>query len=90
MTAALGSRPAVDQLACLRRVWHEAYIAVAANERTKTDRTADSGPKRIPVQERAAMQDAQRQRLVGLNIDGPLEPSHVLVDLAHQMIDDDL
>eukprot|EP00971_Amphidinium_carterae_P321076 6382367-Amphidinium_carterae.1 len=41
-------------LAALRRVWHEAYIAVCAVERDRSARTDETGPKRVPLQERAA------------------------------------
>eukprot|EP00971_Amphidinium_carterae_P269566 5347656-Amphidinium_carterae.1 len=38
--------PGAGELAALRRVWHEAYIAVCAVERDRTARTDETGPKR--------------------------------------------
>eukprot|EP00971_Amphidinium_carterae_P214603 4258657-Amphidinium_carterae.1 len=46
------------------------------------------GPPRVHLQERARTQEAQQERLRGLDIRGPLEPSHALQDSVHQMRQD--
>eukprot|EP00973_Karenia_brevis_P063419 8815446-Karenia_brevis.AAC.1 len=54
---------------------------VAADAQRKASGIDDEvRPKKLPGPERNARLDAIKDRLVGLNIAGPMEPSHALVD----------
>ena len=83
----MGDRDHV-KAAALRRLFVEAYTLAAADLRSKVERTADDPPKRLPVAERAARFEKLRRRLVGVSLEGDLEPSHHLVDRIVQMVED--
>ena len=68
------------QLACLRRLWYEAHAVSLSDIRARTETTEDSPARRLPIPERASRLASQQIRLAGVLIEGPLEPSHGLID----------
>ena len=78
------------ELSAWRRIWFEAHTIGVSDLRQKVERTEDSAPRRLPVPERAAKLAAQRQRLSGVPISGPLLPSHSLVDFVFTMREDEV
>lgn len=83
----LGDAEHVKQ-AALRRLFYEAYSFVSAEMRSKVERTDSDAPKRLPVPERASRMRAFVARLPGVQVTGPYEPSHALVDLFTQCYED--
>jgi hypothetical protein len=53
----------------------------------RIERTDSDVPTKLPVEERKERMDRLRVRLPGLEIKGHLEPSHALVDLMVQMLE---
>jgi hypothetical protein len=53
----------------------------------RIERTDADVPTKLPVEERKERMDRLRVRLPGLEIKGHLEPSHSLVDLMVQMLE---
>ena len=68
------------QLACLRRLWYEAYTVSLSDIRARTETTEDSPARRLPIPERASRLASQQLRLSGVLIKGQLEHSHSLID----------
>ena len=82
MTTALGSAPTLGQLASLRRLFHEAYSLTAAELKHSVERVEDMPVKKLAQPERADRLKRQQTKLKGIRIEGKLEPSDRLVDLA--------
>ena len=68
------------QLACLRRLWYESHAVSLSDIRARIETTEDSPAIRLPTPERASRLASQQIRLAGVLIEGPLEPSHSLID----------
>lgn len=83
-----GALPNAGQLALLRRLLMEAHTMSLQDMRSKVDRTEDSPALKLQPAERAARYDAQRNRLNGLDLSGPLECSHYLIDAVCQQYED--
>ena len=77
------------EMSTLRRLWHEAHAVALSEVRNKLERTEESAPRKLPVPERAARLASQQARLVGLQINDFLEPSHALIDFVCSIKDDD-
>lgn len=82
MTTALGADPTLGQLASLRRLFHEAYSLTAAELKHSVERVEDMPVKKLAQPERADRLKRQQLKLKGIRIEGKLEPSDRLVDLA--------
>ena len=82
MTTALGADPTLGQLASLRRLFHEAYSLTAAELKHSVERVEDMPVKKLAQPERADRLKRQQSKLKGIRIEGKLEPSDRLVDLA--------
>ena len=89
LTAFLAGPPSAGQLACYRRLFFEAHTTSVSDMRERITRTEDSAPRKLAPPERAARYDAQKARLVGLELDGELEISNSLLDEVMQMLEDD-
>ena len=74
----------------MRRMWFEASAAALADVKSRVDRTEDSQPKRLPLPERESRRAKQQAMLSGLVLEGPLEPSHGLVDLFYSMKEEEI
>ena len=80
-----GQALAVGTLAALRRLHFEAEVVVTSSFRASVESADPATPKPVPLAERTARMDAIRNRLGGLHICGPMEPSQALLDEAcHQ------
>ena len=85
---ALARDPTVGELAALRHLLHEAYSMTGAELRQQVERQEDAPPKRLAQPERADRLSRQQARLVGLRIEGVLEPSDRLIDLMVAQYED--
>ena len=88
MHAAIGRVPTVGELATLRRLFHEAYGLTAAELRSSVERVEDMPVKKLAQPERADRLKRQQTKLAGLRIEGKLEPSDRLCDLANAMYEE--
>ena len=71
----------------IRRLYVEAYSMSIGEIKRRIERTDADVPTKLPVEERKERMDRLRVRLPGLEIKGHLEPSHALVDLMVQMLE---
>lgn len=78
----------VGELASLRHLLHEAYSMTGAELRQQVERQEDAPPKKLAQPERADRLRRQQAQLVGLRIEGVMEPSDRLVDLLVAQYED--
>ena len=71
----------------LRRLFFEAHTLCIADLRKKVDRPDSELPSRLPLEERVVRIAALRRRLAGVDISGPLEPSHKVIDILGQQLE---
>lgn len=71
----------------LRRLFFEAHTLSVADLRRRAEPVDTDATVRMPIEERKVRMDNLRTRLVGLEIHGPLEPSHALIDNLVQQLD---
>ena len=71
----------------LRRLYFESHTISIADLRRRVEHTSDEAPVRLPVEERSARLRSLRRRVPGAGIEGPLEPSHRLVDTIVQFLE---
>ena len=81
-TNVLGTAPTTRQMACIRRLFSEAYSTIAADIRSKVEATDDTVVKRLAPAERSQRLRDQQARLSGLDLRGNFEPGDSLVDKA--------
>ena len=74
--------------ACFRRLHFEAQTMSLADLKVRVEATGETTPRRLPQAERSARQDSQISRLCGLSLTGDLEPSHGLIDLVFQQLEE--
>ena len=72
----------------LRRLYFESYTLTASDLRSKLERTGDDPPKKMPAPERNQRYNALAMKLPGIELKGPHEPSHHLIDLCTSLLDD--
>ena len=72
----------------LKRLYFEAYTAVAADLRRKWERTEGDAPRKMPMPERQGRYERQQAKLTGPTLTGELEPSRSLVDKAVHVVDE--
>ena len=90
LTDILGAEPSAGGMAKFRRVQFESYTQMLADTKARLERTDDTVARRMPAPERAARHKDQIRRLVSVQITQDNEPSHNLLDLAQQMVEDQL
>ena len=74
--------------AAVRRLFFEAYTQAASEMNMRLSRPDDDHrPRKLPGPERAARLKAIKAELIGLDIEGDLEPSDGLVDRFHDMLE---
>ena len=83
----LGRDGDLSELAGLRRLLHEAYALVTAELKQQLERSEDVTSRKLTQPERSDLYSRQCQRLSGLSIKGPLEPSDALVDIFCSIYD---
>lgn len=88
LTQIIGTAPSMIQMGKYRRLQFDSYTMVLADTKHRVERTDESVARKMPAPERSARLEAQRARLTSLSLVGPNEPSHALVDLVHQMLED--
>jgi hypothetical protein len=88
LTVILGAAPGLIDLGRYRRLQFEAYTLFLADTRARIERSEDSVPRRMPAPERSARMEAQKLRLAALDLTGSNEPSHAVIDIAQQMVED--
>eukprot|EP00435_Cladocopium_sp_Y103_P016429 s3380_g4.t1 len=80
--------PPESRIPLIRRLFYEAYTLQNAELRAKIEKREDDPPRRLAQAERSSRYEEQAKRLAGLDLTGELEPSHALVDVIFQMIED--
>ena len=89
LTPVLGSAEH-PRAAALRRLHFEAYTVTAADLRRRVERTDADPPRRLPNAEKEERRKLVADRLgPGLRLEGQLDPSYGLIDLATGFYEDD-
>eukprot|EP00435_Cladocopium_sp_Y103_P023093 s793_g5.t1 len=84
-----GTDPAPrERVPLVRRLYYEAYTMANADLRSRLEKRDDEAPRKLAQAERASRHADQVRRLAGLDLTGELEPSHLLVDLVFQMVEE--
>ena len=81
-----GVAPSISDMAAFKRILFESQTLMMHSFKA-TARGEDSAPKRMSAPERDSRLARQRTTLKGLDISGPLEPSHALYDMCAAMIE---
>ena len=71
----------LSELASFRRLLHEAFSLVTAEMKQQLERSEEVHTRKLTQPERADLYSRQVQRLNGLCLKGPLEPSDALIDV---------
>ncbi|CAK0900053.1 unnamed protein product, partial [Prorocentrum cordatum] len=75
--------------AAVRRLFFESHALSVSELRHRTERTDQDAPRKVPQAEREARKEVLRKRLApGLQMEGELDPSNVLVDRFVQMVEE--
>ncbi|CAE7783991.1 pol [Symbiodinium sp. CCMP2592] len=77
-----------EHQAKLRRLHFEAYALTAAELKRTAESTESDQPRKVPTAELAARYDVLQRRVKPLRLVDRLEPSHSLVNLSAQMLED--
>ena len=85
-----GRRCNLGETAALKRLVFESHTSLVAQLRADADPAADPSTRKLPPGERAARLEDQRKRLVGLQIEGPLECAYSTLDLFAGMMESDV
>ena len=70
-----------------RRLHFEASTLVVAQLKARVAGDPDEGRQKLPIVEKQARLEDQRQRLAGVDVDGELQPSFHLIDAVNSMIE---
>ena len=85
LQTALGRAPSLLETSTVKRLAFEAQTFLVASLRQSIEQTDDSVPRKIAFAERASRMQAIKTALLGVNISGEFEPSHLLLDKACSM-----
>ena len=83
----IGVGPTLSEITAVKRVLFEAQTLTIASLRSTVHSPDDASTRRVAPAERSARIEAQRQRLQGLELSGPMEPSHWLYDQFSAMLE---
>ena len=83
----VGVGPTLSEITAVKRVLFEAQTLTIASLRSTVHSPDDASTRRVAPAERSARIEAQRQRLQGLELSGPMEPSHWLYDQFSAMLE---
>ena len=72
----------------VRRLYWTAHTYVTADMKVTIERTGDEAPRKMSVEEREARRSKVVPHLHGLDVDDYHDPSHGLVDVCHQMYEE--
>jgi hypothetical protein len=70
-----------------RRLHFEASTLVVAQLKSRVTGDPDEGKQKLPIVEKQARLENQKRRLIGVEIEGELQPSFQLVDAVNNMIE---
>ncbi|CAE7525817.1 unnamed protein product [Symbiodinium sp. CCMP2592] len=84
----VSSALSAHQTTALRRLAFEAQALALQDLRSKLERTSDSEPKVLPLQEKLERSSRLQNRLVGVTFTDHNQPAHALVDKASQQFDE--
>ena len=74
--------------AALRRLFFESFTTMAADAHHRATQTdEDTRIRKLPKEEREIRMASLKAELTGLSIEGPLEPSHTLINKVHGMVE---
>ena len=82
-----GDQLTPQELILIRRLWFESYTLTVTEIQNKMQKNPSDTPKTIPLAERLARVEEQRERLKGLIYDQFLEPAHALTDKIQAMLE---
>ena len=82
-----GIAPSVADTTAMKRIVFEAQTLTIANLRSSMVSTDDTAAKKVAPAERTARIEEQKNRLRGLDLSGPMEPSYWLYDSFSAMMD---
>lgn len=88
LEAALGNEPNLLAMPRYRRLHFECHALVLSDTKSRVDRTDESLPRKLPMPERTQRHEAQVAKLVGISITDWNEPSHTLLDMVQQQLED--
>ena len=71
----------------LRRLHFEAATLVVAQLKQKVTGDGEEGKQKLPIIEKQARLAEQKRRLLGVEIEGELQPSYALIDAVNGMIE---
>ena len=77
-----------EHVAKLRRLHFESYALTAAELKRTAEASESDQPRKVPAAEMAARYDVLQSRVKPLRLVDRLEPSHALVNIAAQMLED--
>ena len=83
-----GARASLGLISSLRQLAYESVTVSIAAIKQRLETTDDAAPRKLPPQEREERRRQQMDRLTGLAISGPMEPSNHLVDQFCQMAEE--
>ena len=83
----LGRKAEVVEKSSFRRLFHEAYALVTQEMKAVVEKSDDSVNRKLSQPERSDRYKRQCDKLTGMTIKGPNEPSDSLVDMACNMYD---
>ena len=79
----------VGDIAVVKRLIFEAQTTVIAIIKSQSDPNNDPSLRKLPAAERNSRLEAQRQRLQGMSLEGPLEVAHQVYDVVSGMLEAD-
>lgn len=85
-----GAPPSLAIMSVVRRLHLEAHTMSVQDVRSRLERTEDATPLRLLPAERASRFEDQKRRLAGLQLEGPLECSHSLIDAVCQQFEENV
>ena len=74
----------------VRQLWYEAYMVAMTELESRVKKTPMDTPKALPLAERLARIERQKQNLTGIVMGQYLEPAHALTDRISQMAEDNV
>ena len=76
----LGEQATLGAVSTFRRLYFTCHTQCVADMKAEVERRDGEPPMQMPLAERAERHDAQKRRLVGVDVEGDNEPSHTLLD----------
>lgn len=80
--------PPSERVPLVRRLFYESYTLANADLRSRIEQREGDPPRCLAQAERASRYADQVARLSGLDLTGELEPSHGLIDVVFQMVEE--